>query len=177
MKLASPKNYAQAVIGLEAEEKLDGKVIQDLETIFDAIKTEAELKKALNNKRIQLSEKASALKEIFGSKVSLVSCNLIFTLIRNNKLRLLPRIIKLAKEMRNDANAVQEVEVQTVVKLSEAQEKSLSKYLAKKLKRKIIMKNSLNPEIIGGIKILSKDIMIDSSIQGRLKSLEQILKS
>ena len=63
--------------------------------------------------------------------------------------------------------------VESVIPLTVAQEKKIQEKLSQTIKQKLITKNIINPEIIGGLKIFLGDTEIDGSIRGKILRLKK----
>ena len=61
--------------------------------------------------------------------------------------------------------------------MSDAQLKDLVINLEAKFKRKIEAKVSVNPELIGGVKVEIGDEVLDASVRGKLEAMAVALKS
>ena len=70
-----------------------------------------------------------------------------------------------------------DVEVVSAVKLDAAQSGKLSAALAKRLKRNVRMKNSVDATLLGGAVLRAGDLVIDGSLKGRLERLATELTS
>jgi F-type H+-transporting ATPase subunit delta len=82
------------------------------------------------------------------------------------------QFIKLAMEEQQEAEAV----VYSVTPLSEEHKQTVSTLIAKKVgKRNLRMKNEIQPDLIGGLKIRVGNQIFDGSIKGRLEKLKRKL--
>ena len=70
-----------------------------------------------------------------------------------------------------------EAEVQSAFPLSEAQVADLVQRLEKKTGRKVRTKVHIDQELIGGVKLLLGDKVIDGSARAQLSALETALKA
>ena len=61
--------------------------------------------------------------------------------------------------------------------MTDAQLAELTATLTQQLKRKISADVSINPELIGGVKVTIGDLVIDASVSGKLATLATSLKS
>ena len=69
-----------------------------------------------------------------------------------------------------------EVEVTTVIPLTEKQENMLKSKLENIFNKQIILHYIINPQIIGGLVIKCGTNFIDNSIKHKLNALEQLMK-
>jgi F-type H+-transporting ATPase subunit delta len=103
--------------------------------------------------------------------------NFIRVLAENGRLDLLPEIRTQFHALRNEREGVIEAEVVSAFELSGAQLADLVQRLEKKTGRKVKAKVQLDKELIGGIKVVLGDKVIDGSARAQLSALEAALKA
>lgn len=103
--------------------------------------------------------------------------NLVRVLAENGRLELLPEIREQFELLKNEREGVVEAEVQSAFELTEAQVSDLVSRLEKKLGRKVKAKVTLDRELIGGVRLLMGDKVIDGSARAQLGALETALKA
>jgi len=103
--------------------------------------------------------------------------NFIRVLAENGRLDLLPEIRTQFHALRNERGGVIEAEVVSAFELSSAQLADLVQRLEKKTGRKIKAKVRVDKELIGGIKVVLGDKVIDGSARAQLGALETALKA
>ena len=89
--------------------------------------------------------------------------NFVRVLAENGRLGLLPDIRTQFEALRNEREGVVEAEVVSAFELSAAQLADLVQRLEKKTGRKVRAKVQLDKELIGGIKVVLGDKVIDGS--------------
>ncbi len=103
--------------------------------------------------------------------------NFIRVLAENGRLELLPQIREQFEALRNQREGVIEAEVVSAFELSGAQLADLVQRLEKKTGLKVKAKVQLDKELIGGIKVVLGDKVIDGSARAQLGALETALKA
>jgi len=103
--------------------------------------------------------------------------NFVRVLAENGRLDLLPEIRTQFHALRNEREGVIEAEVVSAFELSGAQLADLVQRLEKKTGRKVKAKVQLDKELIGGIKVVLGDKVIDGSVRAQLGALETALKA
>src|SRR5258708_5780866 len=103
--------------------------------------------------------------------------NFVRVLAENGRLNLLPEIRQQFEALKNEREGVIEAEVQSAFELNEAQLKDLVQRLEKKTGRKVRPHVSVDRELIGGVKIVLGDKVIDGSARAQLGALETALKA
>ena len=114
---------------------------------------------------------------ILSGKLSGEAENFVRVLARNDRLSLLPEMRRQFEVLKNEREGVIEAEVQSAFELDEAQLKDLVQRLEKKTGRKVRPHVSVDRELIGGVKIVLGDKVIDGSARAQLSALETALKA
>ena len=114
---------------------------------------------------------------ILSGKLSGEAENFVRVLARNDRLSLLPEIREQFEVLKNEREGVIEAEVQSAFELDEAQLKDLVQRLEKKTGRTVRPHVSVDRELIGGVKIVLGDKVIDGSARAQLAALETALKA
>src|SRR4051812_8313921 len=114
---------------------------------------------------------------ILASKLNGEAENLVRVLAHNGRLELLPEIRQQFEALKNEREGVIEAEVQSAFELSEDQLKDLVQRLEKKTGRKVRPHVSIDRELIGGVKVVMGDKVIDGSARAQLGALETALKA
>ena len=114
---------------------------------------------------------------ILSGKLSGEAENFVRVLARNDRLSLLPEIRQQFEVLKNERQGVIEAEVQSAFELNEVQLKDLVQRLEKRTGRKVRPHVSVDRELIGGVKIVLGDKVIDGSARAQLAALETALKA
>ena len=94
----------------------------------------------------------------------------------DQNLRILPQIIECFIRMYEKKHDIAVIKVTTAIPLSTKQDKLLKQKLTSLLKKEIIVKYNISPEIIGGLIIDCLSYRIDSSVKHKLQTLEKLMK-
>jgi F-type H+-transporting ATPase subunit delta len=113
---------------------------------------------------------------ILGGKLTGDAENLVRVLAENGRLELLPQIREQFEALKNEREGIMEAQVQSAFALSDAQLADLVSRLEKKFNRKVRATVSVDKELIGGVRILMGDKVIDGSARAQLGALETALK-
>jgi F-type H+-transporting ATPase subunit delta len=103
--------------------------------------------------------------------------NLVRVLAENARLELLPQIREQFEALKNAREGVMEAEIQSAFALDDAQVADLVARLEKKFGRKVRAKVTVDKELIGGVRLLLGDKVIDGSARAQLGALENALKA
>jgi F-type H+-transporting ATPase subunit delta len=103
--------------------------------------------------------------------------NFIRVLAENGRLELLPDIRMQFEALRNAREGVIEAEVVSAFELTQPQLADLVQRLEKKTGRKVRAKVQVDKDLIGGVKVVLGDKVIDGSARAQLGALETALKA
>jgi F-type H+-transporting ATPase subunit delta len=114
---------------------------------------------------------------ILAGRLSAEGENFVRVLAHNKRLELLPLIREQFEALKNEREGVVEAELQSAFELSEPQVQDLVQRLEKKTGRKVRTQVSVNKDLIGGVRVLLGDKVIDGSVRAQLAALETALKA
>ncbi len=115
------------------------------------------------------------LQELFLSLIpggmSAEAKNFVNVLIENNRLPALPEIFVLFEELKNQREGVLDAQISTAFELDAAQLASLVADLERRFKCKINPQVSIDRDLIGGVRVVVGDEVIDGSVRGKLNAM------
>lgn len=103
--------------------------------------------------------------------------NLVQLLVENGRLALVPQIRELFEEAKREREGTVEAQIFSAFPMADAQKSALVTALEAKLKRRIQATVALDTDLIGGVKIVVGDKVIDGSVRARLAAMSSALKS
>jgi F-type H+-transporting ATPase subunit delta len=103
--------------------------------------------------------------------------NFVRVLAANGRLDLLPQIREQFEALKNVREGTLEAEVHSAFELNDGQLGELVQRLEKKTGRKVRAKVVMDKNLIGGVKIVIGDKVIDGSARAQLAALETALKA
>jgi F-type H+-transporting ATPase subunit delta len=168
--------YAEAVFKLADAAGALAKWSEMLDALA-AVAGDPRVSAAIKNPKLSDAQLAGLFISILGGKLSGDAENLLRVLAENGRLELLPLIREQYAKLRNEREGIVEAEVQSAFALSPAQVDDLVSRLEKKTGRKVRAKVTLDKELIGGVRIVLGDKVIDGSARAQLGALENALKA
>lgn len=166
--------YAKAVYELAKEE---GTVEQwsDFLRSFAQILSVKSVNALIGDPRIDEEQLAGLLAELVGKKISNEQTNLIRLLVHNDRLQVANDLAALFEQMRNQDKGLIEAEVVSAQELTDSQQSDLKKFLKKRLGAEVALHTKLDKDLLGGVVIRAKDLVIDGSLKGRLEQLARTM--
>jgi F-type H+-transporting ATPase subunit delta len=98
-------------------------------------------------------------------------------LIANDRVSLLAEIREQFMELKNRREGVVEAEIRTAFRLDNAQISALVADLERRFKRRVQPRVAIDKELIGGVRIVVGDEVIDGSVRGKLEEMAAALRS
>jgi F-type H+-transporting ATPase subunit delta len=141
-----------------------------------AVAADAQMVECIGNPRLLPSQVSQLFLDVVGS-VSAEQQNFVRLLVDNERLQVLPEIRDLYVELKNGQEGVQEADIASAFPLDDATLKNLVAELEARFKCRIQATVSLDPELIGGVRIAVGDQVIDASVRGKLAAMATALQS
>ncbi|MEP6996715.1 MAG: F0F1 ATP synthase subunit delta [Betaproteobacteria bacterium] len=144
--------------------------------IATAVASDAQVRAALDNPKLAAAEKESLFLSICGDKLDPGGRNFIRVLIETDRIGLLPEIRTLFDALKDEADGVARAQIISAFPLDDAQLAALRKGLERRFGKRIEATVSVDRALIGGVKIVVGDTMIDASVQGELQAMANQLR-
>jgi F-type H+-transporting ATPase subunit delta len=168
--------YAEAVFKLADASGGLGKWADALAALA-AVAADARVRQAVSDPGMSDAKAAGLFISILGGKLSGDAENLVRVLAEYGRLDLLPEIREQFEALKNEREGVVEAQVQSAFELTQDQVGDLVSRLEKKLGRKVKAQVSVDQSLIGGVRVLVGDKVIDGSARAQLGALENALKA
>jgi F-type H+-transporting ATPase subunit delta len=97
--------------------------------------------------------------------------NFVQVIVQNGRLELLPQIRAMYEELRREHEGVVEARVISALPMNDDQVRPLLAALETKYGRKVSAQVEVDPELIGGARIVIGDKVIDATVRGRLDAM------
>jgi F-type H+-transporting ATPase subunit delta len=133
------------------------------------------LKVILADPFIAISEKEVLIASVLGDKRCALSEHFVLLLVEKRRLDLIDRIAEKFQEEVDRAQNIQAITVQSAMAMSETEQKRLLQKLEVWLKSKVRMDLQVDPSLIGGLVVETRDHVLDESLKGQLKRLRKQL--
>ena len=168
--------YAEAAFKLADQAKALGNWSEMLAALAQ-VTEDARVGAAISDPNLSDAKIAGLFISILAGKLTGEAENFVRVLAQNDRLQLLPEIRQQFEALKNEREGVLEAQVQSAFELDPAQLKDLVDRLEKKTGRKVRPHVSVDRELIGGVKIVLGDKVIDGSARAQLSALESALKA
>jgi F-type H+-transporting ATPase subunit delta len=142
-----------------------------------AVASDARVRAAIGDPNQSAEKVAGLFIGILQGKLTGEAENFVRVLSENGRLDVLGEIRSQYEALKNEREGVVEAEVYTAFEMDQAQTADLVARLEKKTGRKVRAKVSVDKSLIGGVKVVIGDKVIDGSARAQLAALETALKA
>ncbi|WP_296425632.1 F0F1 ATP synthase subunit delta [Yoonia sp.] len=169
--------YATAVFDLAK----DGKTIKALESDVGALESamnqSADLRTLLTSPLYSREEQGAAISAVAKEmKLSATTSNTLALLASKRRLFVLPHLVRVLQDRLAEERGEVTADVTTAKALTKAQTEALAKTLKAQVGKSIIIKETVDESIIGGLIVKVGSKMIDTSIASKLNALQNTMK-
>ena len=170
--------YAEAVFRLAREQNsLAG--WSDALSNLGAIMNDARMQAIIGDPNVGAQQLENLILDMIGDRleagIAREARNFVQVLARNARLELTPHIRTLYEALKREQEGVLEVRVISALPVSDDQAKALNAALEAKYRRRIITRIEVDPQLIGGVKIVVGDKVIDATVRSRLDAMATTL--
>ena len=171
------EGYAAGLLEVARVEGDPDRVGDELFRIARAVESSAELRDALVDPRVPMQKKLAIIADTVGDRASPVSVSLVSFVVGMGRAGDLPAIADGFIERLAAARDAAVAEVRSAVPLDEDTVARLTEALRHATGKRVEVKVVVDPSVIGGIVTQVGDVVIDGSVQSRLRSLRQSLET
>ena len=174
--MTARNEYGKALFMLSEELGTTDAVLSDI-TVADLIFSEnPDYVRLLDTPAVTKAEKLSLIDEAFMPLDESVR-NLIKILCEKHSVFFFHDVFCEFSRLYDTSRGIEHVLAVTAVKMSEEQLSRMSEKLSAMTGKKIMLKNTVSPEILGGVKLRYSGIQLDGSVRTRLDKFEKSLKN
>ena len=170
------KKYALSLYEVGKKEDALDDIQKGIEALNSLYKSSSTFRYLLLTKKIAENDKKTILLDVLKDCCSKYVLELVFIIIDKGDIKSLRAIIDRFFIAVNSESDVIPVRIITSSVLESAEMESLVKNIESKLNRKVSAKNEIDPSIIGGIKLMVGNKVVDGSISHQLKKIKYTLE-
>lgn len=166
--------YAEAAFKL-AREKNRLEAWSQMLRLLDLVVQDAAVAGSISDPNVNSEKLQGLILGVCGEQLDGAGRNFVQVLEHNNRLTLLPEIRAMFEALRLEHDGVLEAEIHSAFAIDDAQVAQLVNKLEGKYQRKVRARVSVDAKLIGGIKIVVGDKVVDATVRGRLDAMSAAL--
>jgi F-type H+-transporting ATPase subunit delta len=168
------RRYATAVFQLAQEAGKVQPIQHDLHTFVEALDRDETVRRFFRSPVVDRKEKESIVAQAF-SRLDPIALHTLLLLIRKRRESLAETIVEQFDVLEREARGAQELRVVSARPLAQSELDALVQRLSAAYRTKFDVTQSVDPSLIGGIRIMMGDRLIDGTIAGRLDDIALLL--
>lgn len=173
LTLARP--YADAAFALAKAGNALGPWSEALDRMA-AVVVDPQMQACIGNPRLSASQVLAFFADVVGN-LTTEQKNFVQVLVENERLGVLPEIRGFFVELKNGFEGVRDAEIESAFPIDNATLAQLTTDLENRYRCKIKSTVTVNPDLIGGVRIAIGDQVIDASVRGKLAAMATALKN
>jgi F-type H+-transporting ATPase subunit delta len=142
-----------------------------------AIASNVQLQQYAGNPSVTSAQTFEVISGVAKSKLPEAARNFLRAVIDNGRISVLPEIASQFRVLKNTKTGSSDATVYSAFALDGTALADLSATLEKRFGRKLNLKVELEPELIGGVRVVVGDEVLDTSIKARLEQMKVALVS
>jgi len=167
--------YAEALFASARDEKAGlAKWADQVQSLADVMSVEA-VRAAMVDPRLEDAQRASVFLSLVQPAVDKPLQNFVTLLISNDRLVLLPQIAEQFHALKDEAEGVAQANITSAFPISDEQVSELIKLLEPKFGLKLKPHVTVDATLIGGVRVLVGDQVLDTSVQAQLVRMRDTL--
>lgn len=169
------RRYAAAIFSLAQSGNAVDQVGADLESISSSIQRDELAREFFVAPVVQRDVKEQVINASFAGRVNEVALHSVLLLVRKRREALLPTIVSEYRKMQLQARGEEPLTVTTARELNFNELRAMVERLERLYGKKFEVKQVVDRNLIGGVRILMGDRRVDGTVSGRLDSLARTL--
>lgn len=170
------RRYAEAFFSIAQEANKIADYQAELGQIVNVINETEGLGDYFAHPLIPTKEKKNIAQQLFANSVSSLTLNFLMLVLDKKRQTYLELIFHQYEEMADESRNIKKAELITAMPVPEAEVNTLAEMLSRSTGKTIQLKTTIDPVLLGGIKIRMGDKIIDASVAKKLEMLKKNLK-
>ncbi len=162
------RRYARALLHLAQRKELLPRTLSDLRELSAFFRREPRARRLFETPNISRAEKEAFLEERVMPRVGRPVYGLLHVLLRRRRLDHLISIAEEFEKLAEQAQGITRAVVRTAVPITDGQADALTKALATRTGRKIMLTREVEPELLGGAVVSLDHQVIDGTLSTEL---------
>lgn len=168
--------YAEALFQVARSHDKDDLVTwgQQLDALAQ-VAQDADLRQFADHPKAQAEQVVAVMTAAAKQNLAPGVLNFLQTVVENGRLAALPEIVAQYHVLANAASGVSDAQIYSAFQISDAQLADLKATLEKRFGRKLDTHVQLEPGLIGGVRVVVGDEVLDTSVKARLERMKVAL--
>lgn len=169
--------YGQALYSLAKEEGISGVVLEELQVLRKSFSAEPDFLRLLAAANLSKDERCQILDDSFRGKVQPYVLNFLKILTERGYVRQFFQCCDTYESQYNEDHGILPVKAVTAIPLTKEQTEKLTKKLSGITGKTVMIKNQVDADCIGGVRLDFDGKRLDDTVAHRLEAIGGLLKN
>ena len=169
------REYGEGLYALCREEGIEKPCLEELQALQAAFKENGAFLQLLANMTLSKEERVRIVQDTLGGQVHTYVLNFIKILVERGAVHAFSECVKACQEAYNRDHRVAEAEVTTASPLNAEQKEKLIQKLRQMSGREVVLKEKIDPSVLGGVLLEMDGKRYDNTVLNRLKTIRQAM--
>ena len=174
--MTDAKEYSRALFDLAEESGKTDAILADINLAKAAFEQNPGYQNLLDTPALAKDEKLALIDEAFAG-IDAYTVNLLKILCERRSVHLFPKIADSFAALYDESRGIERVDAITAVPMTEKQLETMKNKLQAITGKTIIIKNTVDRAIIGGVVLRYSGVQLDGSIKSRLDDFKKSLSN
>lgn len=167
--------YAESLFDLAKEENQVTQYLDDIKLVGEVLDSDPQIVQFFNHVLIENDKKIQLLDQSFKGNVDQYVLNFLKLLVQSRRIRYIDDIVKSYINLSNQYLGIEEGMIYTPYELTDQQIQDIEKAISQKENKKVTLKVSIDPSLLGGIKVQIANRIYDGTIKNKVEMLKKEL--
>lgn len=171
------KEYAEALFELALGDGRVAEVSEALKLVETSLAETPGYREMLASPAIGKDERLASLDAVFGDQVPKIVLALLRMMVSRGHISSLDGMFRAYEELAREQRGETVARVTSAVALTEDEASRLKEKLEKKTGRKVTLSLSVDPSLLGGIRVETDGRVIDGTVRNKLNQIKEVMDS
>jgi F-type H+-transporting ATPase subunit delta len=171
------ETYARALLDLASVTEAYTEAEDGLKAVVTAVRGHADLRDALRNAALPAQRKREIMRELFAEVVSPSVLSVVTVAVENGNAEMLDAIAAAYTRLVETELGIVRADVRTAIPLTDALRAQLTEKLTTAVGKRVVLAETVDPAILGGIVIHVAGRVLDGSLLRQLADMRSALVS
>ena len=170
------RRYATAIFSLAKEADQIGRVRDDLHAVQTVLDSDETVRKFFRSPVVDRKEKAAIVESAFAG-LNEISLHTVLLLVRKRREAIFDEIVAQYDVLEQRSRGGSPLRIESARELDPGELRALVDKLSSRYNTVFDVTQTVDPQLIGGVRITMGDKLIDGSVAGRLDELARMLST
>ncbi len=173
---ARARRYAAALLESAVKAKQLNQVEAELRQVTRLLESQPALMRFLSHPGLSAGQKIQFLRERLGQQVLPLTLNFLIAVVKRQRTESLPYIVRVFQDLAREWRGETVAQVVSAVPLTPEERDLTIKRLEELTKKRVALKEIVDPKVVGGLRIIIGDRLIDLTVRAHLDHVRSRLR-